>query len=240
MDTQSLYVQLGRLAESIPNFKGPRPFPITTHQWLARLHALLNAAARNVDANRVENLTRSMATSASDTEVHEIYSILFRTLAAAEVEAPASSQGAFIPVGNAFDALAAIGKVFKEATTDLLIVDPYLDEKVLTDFALQVSEGVSIRLLSDSSSYKATLVPAVARWTKQYGPKRPLLARLAPSKALHDRLVIADNSKTWVLTQSIKDFAARSPASITRSDDEAAALKVGAYQSMWDLSAPLQ
>jgi hypothetical protein len=180
-----------------------------------------------------------MQSSASPAEVHEIYSILFRILAEIELEAPAPTQGAFIPVGNAFDALMAVGNVFKQAKSDLLVVDPYMDEKVLTEFALQIPEGVQIRLLSDSHDPKPTLSPAAKRWVTQYGPKRPLAVRQAPPRSLHDRLIIADHKSTWVLTQSLNAFAVRSPASITRSDDETAALKVSAYKAMWQTATPL-
>jgi hypothetical protein len=47
------------------------------------------------------------------------------------------------------DAMAAIGKVLKEARSRLLFVDN-LDHTVLTDFAAMAAEGVKIDLLADS------------------------------------------------------------------------------------------
>jgi len=239
MDAQALYIQLGRLTENIPNFSTPRPFPASTHQWLARLYALLTAFGYHADASRIRDLTSSMASSSSISEINEIHAILFRNLAVAELAAPAPLHGTFIPVGNAFDALTAVGTVFKEAKTDLLIIDPYLDEKVLTDFAPQVLEGVSIRLLSDKEGHKATLKPAVSRWIAQYSTKRPLQARLATQGLLHDRLIFVDNDRSWIITQSLNAFATRSPASIIRSDPDTVALKISAYQAIWDSAAPL-
>src|SRR3954454_6985902 len=171
MDDQSLYIQLGRLAESIPNFRGRRPFSTDTHKWLARLYAVLNASDQSSDAHRIKQLTSSMASSASESEINEVHGILFRLLAVAELKAPAPVQGSFIPVGNAFDALSAIGAVLKEESRNLLIVDPYLDERVLTDFAPQIAEGVSIRLLSDRAGYRPTLPPAVSN-TRLLAPFR--------------------------------------------------------------------
>jgi hypothetical protein len=168
----------------------------------------------------------------------EIANILYRALAIAELNAPVSVKGAFIPAGNAFDALAAVTKVLSGATEDVLIVDPYMDEKALTDFAPLTPEGVAVRLLADHQDHKPTLRPAVERWKSQYGQKRPLAARLAGARVLHDRLIIVDGTEVWVLTQSLKDFAARSPASIVRSDSDTAALKVSAYQAIWDAARP--
>ena len=61
------------------------------------------------------------------------------------------AQGAFIPAGNAFDALAALSKVLRLAATDLLIVDPYMDEKTLIDYVRLANAGVTIRLLADAA-----------------------------------------------------------------------------------------
>ena len=164
--------------------------------------------------------------------------MLHRALAVAEMRAPVSAQGAFIAAGNSFDAFAAVGKVLATATGDILIIDPYLDEKALTDFAPLAHEGVSIRLLADESAYKPTLLPASRRWATQYGTTRPLDVRLATARTLHDRVIVADATSVWVLTQSLNAFAARSPASIIRVEQETAALKIAAYDAIWRAATP--
>ncbi|WP_137865114.1 MULTISPECIES: hypothetical protein [unclassified Sphingomonas] len=70
----------------------------------------------------------------------------------------------------------------------------------------------------------------------QHGSKRPLQLRLAPARTLHDRLLIADKSKAWILTQSLKDLAARSPATLQQVDAELSAMKWDAYSQIWDAS----
>jgi hypothetical protein len=131
-----------------------------------------------------------------------IMSILYRALAAAELNAPVPLSGSFISAGNALDAMAAIGKVLGTAKRDVLIVDPYADEKALTDFAPLAREGISVRMLADEKDHKPTLQPARERWIQQYGTARPLEIRLALPRVLHDRLAIVDETETWVLTQS--------------------------------------
>jgi len=51
-------------------------------------------------------------------------------------------------------------------------------------------------------------------------------------------LLIVDHA-VEPLTQSLKDFAARSPASVVRVDADMAALKVPAYEAMWAAATPL-
>jgi hypothetical protein len=240
MDPEALYIQLGRLVETMPELDDGNPMSSTTQQWLGRAAALIAEAGDFSDTalfrTAVGGLTSGLVRYKA---AQEIPLLLHRALAVAELRAPLSAQGTFIPAGNSFDAFAAVGKVLAPATGDVLIVDPYLDEKALTDFAPLVHEGVSIRLLADGGATKPTLIPASKRWATQYGAARPLEVRLAPARTLHDRVIITDAVSVWVLTQSLNAFAGRSPASIVRVDQETAALKVSAYDAIWRGATPI-
>jgi hypothetical protein len=129
------------------------------------------------------------------------------------------------------DAFAALAKILGSANADVFIVDPYMDATVITDFAGSVSERIPLRLLTDEATVKPSLSPAAKKWNQQY-PTRQLQVRLAPPLALHDRTIFIDQTQAWTVTQSLKDFARRSPAEIVRGDDTAA-LKLAAYESTW-------
>jgi len=241
MEPQALYVQLGRLLETMPTFD-EWPMPVAVQTWLAKASALIHATGNIADSatfNSAVNRVQDPRGSISEPAEIEIKTMLRRALAIAELNAPVAAQGAFIPAGNAFDALAALGKVLGGAKTDTLVVDPYMDERFLTDFAATVAEKVKTRILSDQSAAKPTLRPAVERWVQQHGAVRPLEARLSSPRALHDRLIIVDQAEAWILTQSINAFAARSPASISRSEPEVAAMKIPYYESVWAIATPL-
>ena len=242
IDPESHYPQLGRLVEAMPDLTGGGPYPATTLQWLGRVNAFVSALNDPVDIVALRQASDNASAfndgspHSQQTRLHlanKIATILYRALAVAEMQAPVGAQGAFIPVASPFDAFAAIGKVLGGAKAEVLVIDPYMDEKVLTDFAPLASENVAIRLLADQQVHKPSLVPAVGRWKTQYGAKRPLEVRLAPARSLNDRLIITDNTEAWVLTQSLNAFADRSPASIIRVDPETAALKASAYQNIW-------
>lgn len=240
MDPESLYVQLGRLIQTAPNLSAALPFPAATQQWLGRASALVEEVGDRADIVLMKTMVGSLGNRTTQFQAaHEIVAIVHRALAKAEMRAPIAAKGAFIPAGNAFDALAAISRTLSGAKRDVLLVDPYMDERALTDFARLMPEDVALRLLADEQSHKPSLRPAVERWKKQHGQKRPLVARLSAPRTLHDRLIIVDGSDVWILTQSLKDFAARSPASIVRADGDAATLKVAAYQTIWDTAASI-
>jgi hypothetical protein len=240
MDHEAHYMQLGRLIESMPDLGETRTREVQL--WLGRAFALVEQSGDAADivgfrsATSKLNSSQSVAHWEGRTAVPEI---LYRRLGVAELNAPVSAQGAFIHAGNAFDAMAAVGKVLQTATADVLIVDPYMDEKALTDFAPLAQEACHIRLLADQQTHKATLKPAAERWSVQFKTACPLEVRLAPPRSLHDRLILVDSTTAFVLTQSLNAFAARSPASIVRSDDEIARLKIGAYGDMWNAAVPL-
>jgi len=238
-DPESLYVQLGRLVETMPDLASDAVSP-EANRWLGRAAALVEATGDLGDLTALkmaaDTLTnRALRYGSSQT----IAAIIYRALARAELKAPASAHGAFIPAGESFTAIAAVSKVVAAARQSLLIVDPYADAKALTDFAVLAPEGVQVRILSDAGTVKPSLKPAAESWAKQYDSSRPLEIRLAPARSLHDRLITVDDAQAWTLTQSLKDFAARSPASIVRVDAETADLKLRAYAAIWQSAMAL-
>jgi hypothetical protein len=240
LDPEALYAQLGRHIETMPDLSQTGAQEV--RMWLGRAYALVEQSKDTQDIALFRIATSNLQSGDYPTHFkgqHGIIDILYRRLGVAELNAPVSAQGAFIPAGNALDAMAAVGKVLQTAAADVLIVDPYMNEKVLTDFAPLAPEPCHIRLLADQQDYKTTLKPAAERWSVQFKTGRPLEVRLAPPRALHDRLILVDSTTAWVLTQSLNAIAARSPASIVRSEDEIARLKIAAYQDMWNAATPL-
>jgi hypothetical protein len=144
-------------------------------------------------------------------------------------------------VGEAFGAFQAVGKVLADATRELLIVDPYMSAKVLTDFVPTARESVRVQLLADSQHTKPeSLEPSVKRWAQQFVAARPLEVRLSPARALHDRLIFVDGAgAVYSVSQSLKDFAARSPASLLRIPPDIAQIKFDFYRQLWASSTPV-
>jgi hypothetical protein len=240
-EAQDRYFRIQNLLETAPDFlNSSNPLiatPLSADQklWLGRAYALIKEAGDKDDtaeAKRIVDLS-PQAAFVKDV-VAGLFTILYRALAVAELKAPASAQGAFIAAGNPFDALNAFSKILSSAKQDVLLVDPYMDEKALTDFAVLIPEKVPVRLLADQHSQKPSLRPAVHSWIRQYRANRPLEARLSSPRSLHDRLIVVDKTKAWALTQSLNAFAARSPASIILVNSEIVAEKIQAYEAFWN------
>lgn len=237
-DPQALYISLGSLVATMPDLTASGPITPEMYQWMGRASALIEVCAPLADMIAFNVATQNLDTTSRDRNAQTIAAVLHRALARAELAAPAETQGAFIPVGSQFSAISALSKVLGNARRDALIVDPYADARVLTDFAVLAPETVSIRVLADAQSVKPSLAPAMASWHAQYGVARPLEIRLASARSLHDRLIIVDDVSAWTLTQSLKDFASRSPASIVKMTADTVRLKIEACADIWKSGLP--
>jgi hypothetical protein len=235
LQPEEAYRLFGRLLENVPDFSGYGTLSVEQLKWLGRVEALVKEVGDTSAYVKIGIAVKNMLGPQRADAFKQIMLTLYGEMAAAELRAPQSAQGAFVPVASAFDAFAAISKLFQSAKSDVLLVDPYLDETVLTEFGTVVSSGIAFRLLSDSSTVKPSLAPAANKWATQYGASRPLSVRPSPPKTLHDRAIFIDQTTAWTLTQSLKDFARRSPAEVVRADDTAA-LKIAAYEQIWALA----
>lgn len=236
-DDGALYKKAMRLLETLPVYRYGSD-NTDARRWVASLMAVGDRVLPLVEQSKLLSYREALGTTAGEGAWQRIQDCLFRTIAILEMRVPPTLSDSFVPVGGAFDAFAALARVFARATREVYVVDPYLDESILTDFAETIPGGVPIRLLADEKAVKASLRPAATRWITQHGTARPLEVRLAPERTLHDRAVFLDGIEAWTVTQSFKDFAARAPGELMKNGNTAA-LKIDAYNHLWDQSAPV-
>ena len=240
-EAERLHMELGYLLMCLPDLSTPtNRASAETHRWLAKTYAIVDAAGKVQDAIEVRSCMDSIGRGLEiEAAKRSLLASAWRTLAILELKAPATAQGMFIGGGQSFDAMKAFGAAVKGASTDVLIIDPYMDEKALTDFAVLIPEKISVRLLAESGKSKPSLQPAVTNWTAQFQGNRPLECRLALAKSLHDRLIIVNKTEVWLISQSLNALAARSPAVIMKLDADTAALKQMAYDQIWQAAGSI-
>jgi hypothetical protein len=229
---EELYLELGRLMAAMPEL-GSGAVTHEINHWLARVVALLKSNGSLTEAIHVED--SALRTGKTET----IADIMHRALTRAEHDAPSSVRGAVIAVGNTLDAYMAVRKVLSTANSDVLLVDPYAGAKVLTDYAVLASDKVAVRLLTNEAEHEASLITAAQRWAQQLGRYRKLTVRLAAGQTLHDRLILVDSAKVWVVGQSFNTLAKRKHTSLIRMRPETARRKIAIYAQIWNDAMPL-
>ena len=236
---EELYLQLGSLVQQMPDLAAG-PITNDVNRWLGRATVLVEMTGDLANTATLKVASQNLNSAIRASNAQTIGAIVHTALAKAELAAPAQVQGSFIAAGHVLDAFAAVGKVLRTAATSVMMVDPYADETVVTDYAVLAPEdNMEVRILADAGRYKGTLKPAAERWVKQFGKTRPLEVRLSPAGTLHDRLVIVDEATAWVLGQSFNKLAERSHTSLVRMDPESGSLKVGAFSALWQSANPL-
>ena len=208
--------------------------------WIGRAQAAIEESSDPLDIVAFRSATEKLASHTNNPDgIRTIRIVLYRALARAELDAPAIVAGSFIPTDSPFDAMLKVGKILKTASSYIRIIDPYADENLLSDYIVQAPEAIQIEILADQRKQKPALAPAVRRWTQQYGNTRPLTVRLAAPGTLHDRIIFIDRTKVWVVGQSFNALATRSPTSLIEVDSDTAALKIDAYESVWQAATTL-
>jgi hypothetical protein len=241
MTDEELYGHFSNLVQTVPDFT--RPAHNEVDLWLAKLDSLLKLMNDTVGLlelrRHVAAHNQSILITGSTNIARYINAILLRNHSFLELKLSPALRGGFIPVGSSFDGFKLVNQIFGRAQASLFVIDPYMDEKILTDFLISTSDNIEVKLLSDQLTHRPTLKVATEKWRLQYGASKPLATKLAAERTLHDRLIIVDDTEVWTVTQSFKDLAIRSPASIIKVDDETARLKSLAYLQMWALSSPI-
>jgi len=237
---ESLYLQLGQLVSEMPHLSTAAITP-EMNRWLGRAAHLVKVVCGLADSAIFDIASNNLSEPVvREMNAQTISATVYRALATAESNAPTAARGGFIGVGAALDAMQVVGRVLAKATQDALIVDAYMGSKVFTDFAPTAPQGVSVRLLTDSFYTKPeALRPGMTRWKQQFGGARPLEVRSSKPRALHDRLIVADGTLVWSLTQSLEHIADRSPALVQQVDFDLAEKKREFYEKLWTDATPL-
>lgn len=208
-------------------------------RWLGRAEALLEASQSLTDLTAFRLARRHLNTYAHSRDA--LVGALINAFYRVELQAPIDSRGSFIPAGDTWNGYAALVRLLERDCDDLLLVDPYLNATLFTDFAPHAAARKAVRCLTTKRSENDPgLVAAAQKWaTDKIGQKTPVEVRYAAAGALHDRLIIFDGAEAWLVTQSLKDIAKRSPASVSRAEAEISALKAEHYNALWNGAAPV-
>lgn len=103
----------------------------------------------------------------------------------------------FLSAGSDHDAFVEIRKMIKTAATEVLIVDPYVDETLWLLLG-NLDKATRVRILTNHM--KGDFVVEAQKFAKQHGNK----VEIRSTASYHDRFVIIDSKRCWHLGASIQ------------------------------------
>jgi hypothetical protein len=235
---ENLYFDLARLLAQMPDLASGRLTP-EIHRWLTSANALLKSSGSLADALQLKVTGENLDGPLRARNVETIVKILHRVLAKAELNAPRELRGSVVLIGQNLHAYIAVRRLLGTASNDALLVEPDASGKILADYGILAPERATVRLLADEAQYKPSLIPAVERWERRFGNRRNLIVRLASANLLHERLILLDCSRAWVLGAPFSELAKRAQTTLVRMRPEEEVRKIAVYGELWEEAEPL-
>jgi hypothetical protein len=165
-----------------------------------------------------------------DSSLGKLMTIIYEAIADLELQSPQGSDKVFGP-GALYDFFKSFRDLILSAKKSVIIVDPYMNVDAFDKYVKEIPTTVSVWLLvGTQKQHWAPLASAVEAFNKSY--YTTIQVRQDPG--LHDRVVIVDDGPVWVLGQSIKDAAKKSPTYLAPLDVEMAVLKRQQYVDIWE------
>ncbi|MDB5663548.1 hypothetical protein [Cypionkella sp.] len=210
-----------------------------SQRWLGRVDSILEASGKILASISFRVARDNIGSPRFKRD--QLLQPLYDVLSDLELRVPAALQGSFIPPGDTWNGYAALVQLVQRDCTSLLIVDPYLSADVFLNFTAHTRAANGTRLLSlQIAQYHAGLLTAAQRWNADpISSQHPVEARYAPARSLHDRHIIIDGREVWNISQSMKDIAKSSAASVTRNSTDLSDAKAQHYEDLWNQSTPL-
>lgn len=123
----------------------------------------------------------------------------------APVNVSVEREGLYVS-GQRFDALLAAARIIAAAQTDIMLVDGYISDRVLS-LMTGKAEAATARILTKPTGARPDLVALATAFNQQYGAKAPLSIRT--SQAFHDRFLVIDSAEFYHFGASLKDLGTR-------------------------------
>jgi hypothetical protein len=235
---ERLYLDLGRLIADMPDLASDANTR-ELQSWLASANALLKSTGSLAEALRLRVACENLEGPLRARNAKTIANILHRALVKAEANAPREMRGSVVLLEGDIETYRAMRKLLITTGSDALLVEPEATGKLLADYAILVPERATVRLLADEAQYRPSLTTGIQRWQQRFGRTRHLVVRLASANSLHERLVLLDSDRGWILGAPFSDLAKRTHTALLRMRPEEEARKIALYSEIWAEAEPL-
>lgn len=138
----------------------------------------------------------------------------------------------FFPKGTTHDAYTHIRSILQTATTDLFIVDGYMDATIYRLLSTVPSPRLNVKFLTWNIPSDFTLE------AKKFSTQHPhFTIELRKAQDFHDRFIFIDNAKSFLLGASIKDAGNRGFTVLPIEELKIVQFILGYANQVWDTAS---
>jgi hypothetical protein len=163
--------------------------------------------------------------------VRQMVSVLKSTVDQLRWQLPDPKQ-VFLPAGSAHDAYVEIRKIVQLATTEILIVDTYVDG-TLWELLTNVPPKTKIRIMT--MQMKGDFALEGRKFAAQHGNT----IEVRQTQQYHDRFIIVDSGRVWHLGASIKDAGNKASAISEFASPAISAVAKSDVENTWNAASPV-
>lgn len=228
---EQLAAAFNEIIRSMPNRQTLSHDLPENHEWFGQAAALVTIAdplRGTIFKNEIDKI------HSRGRDPHEPIQNIIVTLQQLKTEWQFKAGGPLtlaFEAGKPFDYYDEVRKIIEAATSDILVVDPYLGVEFFGRYLPFAKKNVKIRLLVE---HKMTEVTEAARlFSTQYGSK----IELRKSKDMHDRYIFIDKLACYHSGATFKDGAAKSATTLTQITDAFSAVAT-IYEQAWAVGTP--
>ena len=145
---------------------------------------------------------------------------------------PVDANPVYLPAGSQHDAYVELRKIVQLAKSDMLIVDPYVDE-TLWDLLSNMQSSVKLRVLTQQMKKDFRL--EARKFSAQHGNA----IEVRTTSKYHDRFIVQDNQSCWHIGASIKDAGNKAFAFSELLRPELVKFVIADVENEWSASSPV-
>jgi len=235
---ERLYLEVGRLIAEMPELASGA-ITSKVQRWLVTATEVLRSSGSLKEALQLTTACENLDGPLRARHAETITSILHHMFNKAELNAPREVRGSVVIIGGNLNAFEAISRLLATASSDALLVEPDAAAKILADYGILAPERITMCLLADEAQYKPSLIEGVQRWQRRFGDSRKLMVRVASANTLHERLILLDSARGWVLGAPFGQLAKRRHTILLRMRPEEEARKLAVYAEIWQQAKSL-
>jgi hypothetical protein len=182
--------------------------------------------ARSAGVHRIGGVSPGLLQQNFQKRIEALTAMLKGSLAELELLLPEPEIiGSYEP-GDDYQFYRDLKTIVGFATSELFVIDNYLDNQLFDVYMENVIGSVSIRVMTNQVSDALRMV--AEKFSKRGN------FQLRSSRDVHDRVVFAD-TRCWVIGQSIKDAARKKPTYVVEHSGAVAMREI--YQPIWSAAA---